>query len=524
MRLDPLFVSARSASFALDDGGLYHTKRPYRLLLNGRDAGLAQTCVFSLFGLSPDTRYTLEVMDGAQPLAEAAFHTEREDYTLNVRRFGALGDGVHDDTAAIQAAILCCPPRSRVYLPRGDYRVGPLFLKSHLRLEIAAGARLCLIPERERLPILPGTTERADEQGELCLGTWEGNPLDMFAALLTGVDVEDVQLYGPGIVDGCAQQGDWWKDPKVRRGAWRGRLLFLCRCRDVTVQGLTFQNSPSWHVHPYFSERLRFINIAVGAPGDSPNTDGFDPESCREVRVAGARFSVGDDCIAVKSGKLYMGSRYRTPCEDVDISHCLMENGHGGVTIGSEMSGGVRSVTVRDCLMRSTDRGLRIKTRRGRGEQGVIDGIALVNVRMERVRIPFTVNCLYACDPDGHSPYVQSRAPLPVDARTPRVGSLRFARVRAVGCGACAAYLLGLPELPIESVALEDVSFAFDPQALPLAPVMADGVEPCLRRGLIAQNVGRLSLCGVRMAGQMGATLEMERVSQVEGSVETQVQ
>lgn len=516
MQLRCLFASARSMTLCLDDGGLYNTARPYRLELNGRDVGTTDRVITSLYGLLPDTHYTVCAWDADVMAGCVTITTQTESYTLDVRRFGAIGDGLHDDTSAIQTAIVCCPPDGRVLLPRGTYLTGPLFLKSHIRVELSRGAQLRLIPDRSRMPILPGLTQSWDEQSELFLGTWEGNPMDSFAALVNGVDIEDVCLYGEGLLDGQGKTGGWWDTPKVKRGAWRGRLLFLCRCRDVTVQGLTFQNSPSWNIHPYFSQKLAFYGIHVTAPSDSPNTDGFDPESCSDVRLFGAHFKLGDDCVAIKSGKLYMGRKYQTPCELIEIAHCLMEDGHGGVTIGSEMAGGVKNVSVHHCLMRHTDRGLRIKTRRGRGKDGVVDHVSFHDLRMEGVKAPFTANALYFCDPDGHAPYVQSREPMPVDERTPRIGTLRFCRVDAQDCGVCAGYFLGLPEQPIERVELDDVRFTFAEASLPMQPVMADGVVPCVGRGLVVQNVDKLVLKHVRMHGQTGPALETQHVGSIE--------
>ena len=283
----------------------------------------------------------------------------------------------------------------------------------------------------------------------------------------------------------------------------------------MTVQGVTFRNSPAWNLHPYFSEALRFINIRVEAPANSPNTDGFDPESCRDILVAGAHFSLGDDCIAIKAGKLYMGSTYKTPCEDIDIAHCLMENGHGGVTIGSEMAGGVRNVRVHDCLMRNTDRGLRIKTRRGRGEVGVIDDIVFDHVRMEKVGAPFVVNCLYFCDPDGHTAYVQTQEALPVDERTPRVGKIVFRHVEADGV-ACAGYFLGLPERPIEQVIMEDVCICCDADAKPMQPAMSDCVPRCVRTGIVASDVACMTLCNVEISGCEGEEIACTRVGEIQ--------
>lgn len=515
MEMKKLFQSARSVTVQLEDGGLYATQNTYRLTLNGEAAGVADTVVTSLYGLWPDTKYHLQAWDGDALVAETEFRTEEETFTMNVRQFGAVGDGVHDDSAAIQAAITCCPRKGRVLIPAGSYRVKPLFLKSHIRLELQKGAILQLERDRSLFPILPGMIQSTDEESDFNLGTWEGNPLDMFGSLFTGVDVKDVVIYGQGIADGMAQESDWWVEHRTRRGAWRPRLLYLCRCKNVTVQGITFRNSPAWNLHPYFSNDLKFLNISVQAPANSPNTDGFDPESCKDILVAGAHFSLGDDCIAIKSGKLYMGATYATPCEDIEIVHCLMEDGHGGVTAGSEMAGGVKHVRVRDCLMRNTDRGLRIKTRRGRGKNGVIDDIVFDHVEMERVGTPFVVNCLYYCDPDGHTEYVQSLEPQPVDERTPYVGNIAFRHVNATEVS-CAGYFLGLPEQPIHKVTMEHVNIVCARAAKPMQPAMADCVPRCVYKGIVASDVRKMVLKDVMITGYEGERIETKNVELIE--------
>lgn len=515
MEMKILFRSARSVTCQLADGGLYETMQPYRLTLNGQDAGQATTVVTSLYGLWPDTGYSLQAWQGDVLAAEVSFHTAEESFTMNVRQFGAVGDGVHDDTSAIQAAITCCPRQGRVLIPAGQYRVKPLFLKSHISLEVQQGAVLQLERDRSLFPVLPGMIQSTDEKDDYNLGTWEGNPLDMFGSLFTGVEVKDVTIYGQGIADGMAQESDWWVEHRTRRGAWRPRLLYLCRCKHVTVQGMTFRNSPAWNLQPYFSQNLKFLNVSVQAPASSPNTDGFDPESCKDILVAGAHFSLGDDCIALKAGKLYMGQTYATPCENIEIVHCLMENGHGGVTVGSEMAGGVKHVRVRDCVMRNTDRGLRVKTRRGRGRNGVIDDIVFDHVEMQQVGAPFVVNCLYFCDPDGHTEYVQSLAPQPVDQRTPYVGSIAFRHVNATGVS-CAGYFLGLPEQPIHKVTMEHVNIACAPDAKPMQPAMADCVPKCVRKGIVAENVRKVILRDVMITGCDGDTVETRNAELVE--------
>ena len=505
-----LHVSCRSCTVLLDPDGLFEARREAKLSLNGKAYGTEKRSVATLFGLWPDTDYVLTAQAEGESPREICFHTAKETCTLNVRSFGAVGDGVHDDTAAIQAAILCCPEDGRVLIPDGQYRTGPLFLKSHLTLEIRKNAVLLLKTDRSIFPILPGVTRTTDEKDEYLLGSWEGNPLDCFAAAINGIGVEDVRLIGEGVVDGCAQESDWWIKPKEKRGAYRGRLLFLERCKNITVSGLTFRNSPSWNLHPCFSEDLNFYNVKIQAPADSPNTDGFDPESCKNIRMYGTEFSVGDDCIAIKSGKIYLGMKYHTPCENIEIAWCAMLEGHGGVTVGSEMSGGVKNVRVHHCLMRGNDRGLRIKTRRGRGKYAVVDDIRFEHVTMQDVKAPLVINSMYYCDPDGKTAYVQSREKQPVDDTTPTVGSIAFENVTADGSRACVGYVLGLPEKPVRRLTLKNSTFAFANNAQGMVPAMADGVEMCTRRGLIVRNVDMLDVENVQMIGIDGREIDRQ--------------
>ena len=499
----------------LDPEGLYEAREKVTLFLNGEEYGEEYRSVTSLFDLEPDTDYTVESRTEGGKTETLFFRTKPEICMLDVRDFGAKGDGVSDDTAMLQAAILCCPAGGRVLIPAGNYRTGPLFLKSHITLEITGGAVLQLETDRKRFPILPEIVPAENVDGELLMGLWEGNSEEGFASALTAIDAEDIAVIGEGVIDGRAGESDWWIRPKEKRIARRGHLLYTQRCKGLLFQGLTFMNSPSWNLHPAFSEELAFIDLQIRAPWDSPNTDGFDPESCRDVRLLGTEISVGDDCIALKSGKIRIGKKYHRPCEDVEIAWCAMLDGHGGVTLGSEMAGGIRKVRVHHCYMKGNDRGLRIKTRRGRGRDGVIDDILFEKVVMDGVKMPLIVNSMYFCDPDGHDEWVQSREKKPVDETTPRIGEIRFEQVTAEDCKACAAYVLGLPEQPAEHIALKDCSFRFDPDAEALVPAMADGVEPCRKRGLILKNVGKVTLDHVRYEGVDGEWIDAENVGEI---------
>ena len=510
-----LCITSRSCSVLLDPEGLYEAREKRTLTLDGEPLGEEYRSVVSLFDLEPDTEYILESRTDTGDAETLTFRTKRELCSLDVRDFGAKGDGETDDTAMLQAAILSCPEGGRVIVPPGDYVTGPLFLKSHMTLEIADGAALRLLTDRNRFPILPEIIPAENEAGEILMGLWEGNSEEGFASALTAIDVTDTAVIGEGVIDGRGGEGDWWIRPKEKRIARRGHLLYTQRCKNLLFQGLTFLNSPSWNVHPAFSEDLDFIDLRIRAPWDSPNTDGFDPESCRNVRLLGTEISVGDDCIALKSGKIRLGKKYHRPCEDVEIAWCAMLDGHGGVTLGSEMAGGIRKVRVHHCFMRGNDRGLRIKTRRGRGKDGVIDDILFEKVRMDGVKMPLIVNSMYFCDPDGHSEWVQSREKKPVDETTPRIGEIRFEQVEATDCKACAGYVLGLPEQPAEHIALKDSSFTFDPEAEALVPVMAEQVEKCRCRGLILKNVRKITLDNVRYEGVDGEWIDAENTEEI---------
>lgn len=505
MNIKNIFQTARCVTIEILDGGIFQTRQSYEIYVDDVLYCSTDRVINSIYGLKPDTEYRIRVKSGNDE-AKLLLRTDREAFTLNVRDFGAKGDGVQDDTGFIQAAIMACPPESRVLIPAGTYRITSLFLKDDLRLELTEGAVLSAETDRTKFPVFPGLIPGYDEESEYNLGTWEGNPLPMFSAIVTGVRVRHVVLYGQGKIDGNANDNpdNWWYNAKIKRIAFRPRMIFLNHCEDVVVQGIQVQNSPSWNIHPYFSNRLRFIDLTVLNPKDSPNTDGLDPESCRDVEIVGVYFSLGDDCIALKSGKIYMGAKYRTPCENVTIRQCCMRDGHGSITIGSEMAGGVKNLTVKDCLFMHTDRGLRIKTRRGRGKDAVIDGVLFEHIRMDHVMTPFVINCFYYCDPDGHTDYVRDKAALPVDERTPDVRTLVFRNIEATNCHVAAAYLYGLPEQKIREVILEDIHVTYAKDAQKGEPAMMDGIEPCSRLGVFAQNIEELVLRDVRIDGQEG--------------------
>ena len=500
-----LFLSSTSACFELKNDAPYYAPAPYALELDGAPAGERNTNVFSLFGLRPGSRHTLTLRFHGGGTEALSFAVPEETCALDVRGFGAKGDGVTDDTSALQAAISFLPAGGRLFFPPGRYRTLPLFLRSHIHLDFAEGAILLASPMREKYPILPGTLPDLDGGRETHFGAFEGQAAPMYASLLTAQYAEDIAITGPGLLDGNGEC--FWRDFFTLPAA-RPRLLFFNRCRGVRVHGLRIRNSPSWQVHPYYSEDLGFYDLSVEAPKDSPNTDAMDPESCDGVEIVGCRFCVGDDCIAVKSGKLELGSTLNRPAARHVIRNCLMENGHGAVTLGSEIGAGVRELTVSQCFFRGTDRGLRIKTRRGRGKNCRVDGVTFENLRMEGVLTPIAMNMWYnCCDPDRESEYVWSREALPVDERTPSLGRFCFRNIRCDNAHAAALYADGLPEMPIEEVALENVRISFAEDARSAVPIMKSFAEPCRRMGLYFDNVKRVVLRNMTLLGAEGPPL-----------------
>lgn len=504
MKYEVIYKTSTSFVVELKENGYFSSEKEHEIYVDGTLMEKSNRNVATVFGLRPATTYDCYVKCGDEQTEKFQVTTLDEYVTLNVKDFGAKGDGETNDTAFIQCAINACPKGGRVYIPAGVYRIYPLFLKSDLVIELAKDARLLAFTDRESFPILPGKIACTDPEKEYLLGTWEGDPLDMFAGIITGINVENVVITGEGVIDGGASRENWWHDAKVKRIAWRPRMVFLNNCKNVVLHGITIQNSPSWNIHPYFSQDLKFIGISVLGPKDSPNTDGLDPESCKNVDIIGVYFSVGDDCIAIKSGKIYMGAKYKTPSENLTIRQCCMRDGHGSITIGSEMAGGVKNLNVEECLFLHTDRGLRIKTRRGRGKDAIVTGIKFENIIMDHVMTPVVMNSFYFCDADGHSDYVQSKEFHPVDERTPYLGDFLFKNLTATNCHAAASYMYGLPEQKIHKVTFENAHFSFAPNPTAGVPAMMDGVDEQTNTGIFAKNIEHFTCKNVSVTGQNG--------------------
>ncbi|MGF6257316.1 glycoside hydrolase family 28 protein [Ensifer sp. LBL] len=488
-------LSARTAALCLPArGALYRLPAAAKWRLSSSDAdeqvrqGETSLAVPLLYELQPRARYRFE----AEGFEAVEFDTPSCAGLVDAGDFGLVRDihlddieGARRNAAALREAVAAVPEGGTLRLPAGVWTAFPLALKSGMTFHLSQGSVLRAPSGRAGWPVLAAR----DTSGEM-LGSWEGLPADCFAAPLHAVGVTALTIEGQGTLDGSGDSGDWWTWPKeTRGGARRPRGLHLVSCSDVTLLGFTIRNAPSWTIHPQGCRRLTAAGLFISAPADSPNTDGFNPESCQDVTIAGVRFSVGDDCIAVKAGKRGQNGEgeHLSETRDVRVSHCLMERGHGGLVIGSEMSGGVHEVAVENCAMVGTDRGLRIKTRRGRG--GAITGITMRHVLMDGVETALSANAHYHCDPDGHDTCVQSRRPAPVDAGTPIIDGVTIEDVEIRDLAHAAGAFLGLPEAPIRNIKIRRLKIAsFDPKAAAAPPIMADHVRPMRHETIVSEQ------------------------------------
>ena len=507
-----IFVSMHSATIELENDRIFESESPFSVYLNDKEYRTDCTRnVFSVYDLEPDREYKITVNGES-----VCFRTDEEIVTLNVKDFYAQGDGVTDDTGPLQAAIMCCPEKGRVLIPEGRYLIRPVVLKSNIQIEIQKGAILLGETDRKKYPILPGRIPTNVENEEYYLGTWEGIAESAFAAVITGIGVENIKIYGQGVLDGQADKSDWWEKDIVKRIAWRPRGIFLNRCKNVAIQGITSQNTASWNQHPFFSQDISYVDMKLVNPRENPNTDGIDPESCEGVNIIGCEFSVGDDCIAIKSGKYEMGKKLKTPCEDVVIRNCCMKYGHGAVTLGSELSAGLKRISVTQCRFEKTDRGLRIKSQRGRGRRAIVEDVLFDGIEMINVKAPLVINMFYKARnnvPDAE--YTYNHQKLPIDEGTPYLGKFHFKNIKAIDAEWTAGAFWGLPEQPIEEIILENVFCTMKENAEPGKAIMTlDGPWYC-KSGFHFYWVNRVRIINTEVVGATTEPFILQNVNEV---------
>lgn len=412
---------------------------------------------------------------------------------FNVREHGATGDGQTLDSRAIQSVIDSCAERGggTVFLPVGQYLTGSLFLRNNISLHLDAGAVILGSENPDDYPIIHSR--------------WEGMHQDTYAPLIAGQNLNNIAVVGRGTIDGRGEI--WWKAKKENTLAHpRPRLISFSDCSNVLIEGITAINSPSWTINPVHCQNVNIHAITIINPADSPNTDGINPDSCRLVRISDCHISVGDDCITIKSGTEHERPDRYAPCRDITITNCTLERGHGGVVIGSEMSGGVKNVVISNCVFIGTDRGIRIKSRRGRG--GTIEDIRVSNLIMDGVLCPFTMNLYYHIGERGNVD-VSDKNPRSVDDGTPHLRRIHFSHITAREVKHAAGFLYGLAEMPLEDISFTDISISISDEADSGYPEMADDISSMSQAGFFIRNARHLRLENVEVTGQIGEAFDI---------------
>ncbi|HEU5122742.1 MAG TPA: glycoside hydrolase family 28 protein [Verrucomicrobiae bacterium] len=364
---------------------------------------------------------------------------------FDVREFGAKGDGKTIDTEAIQKALDACGKAGggTVKFSAGTYLSRPITLRTKTTVQLEADA------------ILKATDEPADflrdgvTWDEILAGKKKG-PFDPF---IGGKDLEDVTIEGKGTIDGSGAK--WWIPAEEARRKVSGytlprpNLVVLNRCKNVRLSGITLLNSPKFHFVPTDCDGVRVEDVTVLAPERAANTDAIDPSRCRDVIITRCHIDVGDDNVAIKSGKKVPGREFA--CENITITDCVFVHGHG-VSIGSETVGGVRNVTVKNCRFENTENGIRIKSRRGRG--GRVEDITYENLTMTNVYPALSFAGYY--QDSSQLKFLNEDKAQPVTETTPQFKNIRVINLTANSLKG-AGVIVGLPECLMTNVVLENV-------------------------------------------------------------------
>lgn len=418
----------------------------------------------------------------------------------NVTNFGAKKDSSAKATLAIKKAIDAAAKAGggTVYFPAGKYLTGPIHFKSNITIFIDAGAELHF-------------SDDFDDYLPMVESRYEGVDVKTFSPLFYANNVENIAIIGRGIIDGHGKK--WWDfvegykqdqprskwqkifdqenkgillpdEPKqMVRGFLRPPFIQPMHSKNILIQGITVRNSPFWTINPEFCDNVTIHAVTVINPQRlAPNTDGINPESCRNVRISDCYISVGDDCITIKSGKDLPGRTKNRPAENYTITNCTMMSGHGAVVIGSEMSGGVKNIAISNCVFDGTDRGIRLKTVRGRG--GVVEDIRVDNIIMKNIR-----NQAIVMDIE----YAKS-SPEPVSERTPQFRNIRLSNITAYTGEAM--YINGIEEMPVSEISLHDVVFEAE-------------------QGITIRNAKDIQLHNVRVNTTVGSSLKVDNTERM---------
>jgi DNA sulfur modification protein DndE len=418
--------------------------------------------------------------------------------TFSIVNYGAIPDNLALNTEAINRTIADCTGKGGgvVLVPPGLWITGPIQLKSNVNLHLAKGAVLQFSEDINQYPLVRTN--------------WEGVDAFRCHSPIYGVDVENIAITGYGLLDGAGHawrpvkkskltppewnqlvasggflneaQDTWYPTLISLRGSQEKRpgviaegydieraktvkdflrpnMVSLIRCERILLEGVTFQNSPAWCLHPLLSNHLTLRNLTVRNPWNAQNGDGVDIESCRNVLVENSTFDVGDDGICIKSGRDEEGRKRGVATEDVIIRNCTVFHGHGGFVVGSEMSGGARNIFVSDCNFLGTDIGLRFKTARGRG--GIVEKIYVKNIRMSKIGGAAILLDMYYLAKDPLTIFSGDEkieiVSQPVTEATPQFRDIQIENVVCKGAGT-AVFIRGLPEMNIKRISFQDVT------------------------------------------------------------------
>jgi len=423
--------------------------------------------------------------------------------SVSIVDFGAVSGGQVLCTAAFSKAIeaLSAKGGGQVIIPRGTWFTGPITMKSNIDLHAEAGALVLFSGDKNLYPLVNTS--------------FEGFNTYRCTSPINGRNLENIAITGEGIFDGTGEAWRAVKKEKLTESQWkklvasggivhengktwypseqfrageklaemnvprqlktkeefekirdflRPVMVSLISCKKVLLDGPTFQNSPAWCLHPLLCEDLTVRNTTVKNPWFSQNGDGLDIESCKNSVVYDSNFDVGDDAICIKSGKDKEGRDRGVPTENLIIKNCVVYHGHGGVTVGSEMSGGVKNMHVSNCTFIGTDVGLRFKSNRGRGgvvENIYISGIEMINIPTQAISFNLFYSGRSATE-DLEAGGIGAVEKLwPVTEETPQFKNIVIRNVNCKGA-LQAIQLQGLPEMNLENIQLSHIQMEAD--------------------------------------------------------------